>query len=70
MKSNWIHVHGLSALMIAVVAGCSGVLLGGAAFAATTYTLQVAKSAKVKNTSGATSTESIVVNSRRRAIYY
>jgi hypothetical protein len=69
MKPTWIHVQRLPALMIAVVAGCAAVLLVGAAFATTTYTLQVAKSAKVKNASGATSTESIVVNSRGRAIY-
>jgi predicted lipoprotein with Yx(FWY)xxD motif len=67
---SWIHSDRLSALMIVAVTACAAVLLVGAALATTTYTLQVAKSARVKNAVGATSTENIVVNSRSRAVYY
>jgi len=70
MKPSWTHFPRLPALVLAVVTGCAAVLLVGTALATTTYTLQVAKSAKVKNASGKTSTQSIVVNSRGRAVYY
>jgi predicted lipoprotein with Yx(FWY)xxD motif len=58
------------ALILAAVTACAAVLLVAGALAATTYTLQVAKSAKVKDAMGATITEGIVVNSRGRAVYY
>jgi predicted lipoprotein with Yx(FWY)xxD motif len=65
-----MRFHRLPVVMIAAVVGAAAVLLVGAALATTTYTLQVAKSAKVKDAAGMTTTEGIVVNSRGRAVYY
>jgi predicted lipoprotein with Yx(FWY)xxD motif len=59
-----VHV----ALVVAAVAGFAGAALVGFAVART-LTLQVAKGASVTNQSGATKTESIVVNGRGRAVY-
>jgi predicted lipoprotein with Yx(FWY)xxD motif len=70
MRSSWIHFNRLPALVLAVVVGCTAALLVGAALATTMYTLQVAKSAKVTNAAGTTTTMSIVVNSHSRAVYY
>lgn len=54
--------------MIAATAGFAAATLVGIAFAKT-FTLQVAKNAKVTNQSGTTKTENIVVNSRGFAVY-
>jgi predicted lipoprotein with Yx(FWY)xxD motif len=70
MKSSWKHLNRLSALTLTVVAaGLAAVLLVGAALA-TTFTLQVAKQAKVTSATGSTTTENIVVNSRGKAVYW
>jgi predicted lipoprotein with Yx(FWY)xxD motif len=65
-----MHLRRLPALMVVGVAGVATVLLVSAALATTTSTLQVARSAKVTNAAGSTTTENIVVNSRGRAVYY
>jgi predicted lipoprotein with Yx(FWY)xxD motif len=62
--------HRLPALIIGAAIVAATALVVGAALATTTTTLQVAKSAKVKNASGATTTENVVVNSRGRVVYY
>lgn len=59
--------RGARAAVAATAGFAAAVYVGGAI--AKTFTLQVAKSAKVTNQSGATKTESIVVSSRGRAIY-
>jgi predicted lipoprotein with Yx(FWY)xxD motif len=59
-----IHV----AVVIAALAGLASAALVGLAVAKT-LTLQVAKNASVTNQSGSTKTESIVVNSKGRAVY-
>src|SRR5271166_3509005 len=70
MKSSWMHLNRMSALTLAaVVVALAAVLLVGAALA-NTFTLQVAKQAKVTNATGSTSSENIVVNSRGKAVYY
>ena len=56
------------AVVIAVLAGLASAALVGLA-AAKTLTLQVAKRASVTNQSGVTTTESIVVNAKARAVY-
>ena len=53
---------------IVALAGVATALLVGVALART-FTLQVAKNAKVTNTAGKSSKENIVVNSRGRAVY-
>src|ERR1700744_2459891 len=68
------HLHhrrlrrGRLALVIAALAGLATAALVGMAVAKT-ITLQVAKGAAVTNQSGSTATESIVVNSKGRAVY-
>ena len=57
-----------AALLIAALAGLGAAVLVMVA-GARTFTLQVAKSAKVTNTVGATTRENIVVNLRGRAVY-
>jgi predicted lipoprotein with Yx(FWY)xxD motif len=54
--------------LVAAVAGFATAALVGVALAKT-FTLQVAKNAKVTNTTGTTAHENIVVNSRGRAAY-
>jgi predicted lipoprotein with Yx(FWY)xxD motif len=54
--------------MLVAVAGFATAALVGVALAKT-FTLEVAKNAKVTNTMGVTKRENIVVNSRRRALY-
>lgn len=57
-----------TAMLVAAVAGFATAALVGVALAKT-FTLQVAKNAKVTNTIGMTSTENIVVNARGFAVY-
>jgi predicted lipoprotein with Yx(FWY)xxD motif len=57
-----------AAVLVAAVAGFATAALVGAAIAKT-FTLQVAKNAKVTNTMGMTTRENIVVNSRSHAVY-
>lgn len=70
MRSSRMHLGRLPALLLVTVAGFATVLVVGAALAAAGFALQVAKSAKVTNASGSTTTEGIVVNARGRAVYY
>jgi predicted lipoprotein with Yx(FWY)xxD motif len=56
------------AVLVAAVAGFAGAALVGLAVAKT-LTLNVAKTAKVTDQSGSTSTEGIVVNAKGRAVY-
>lgn len=57
-----------AAILVAAVAGFAVAALVGVAIA-NTFTLQVAKNAKVTNQMGMTTRENIVVNSRGRAVY-
>jgi predicted lipoprotein with Yx(FWY)xxD motif len=56
------------AMLAAALAAVAMLALAGIALAKT-FTLQVAKNAKVTDTTGTTKTENIVVNSRRLAVY-
>jgi predicted lipoprotein with Yx(FWY)xxD motif len=56
------------AVVVAALAGLGSAALVGLAVAKT-LTLQVAKGASVTNQSGSTKTESIVINSKGRAVY-
>ena len=62
------HATKLAAAIIAATAGFASAVLVGVAFAKT-FTLQVAKNARVTNQSGATTTENIAVTSRGFAVY-
>jgi predicted lipoprotein with Yx(FWY)xxD motif len=67
------NIHGArrrrsAAMLVAAVAGFATAALVGVAIAKT-FTLQVAKNAKVTNTIGMTTRKNIVVNSRSHAIY-
>ena len=64
------RTHGtkMAAAAIAATAGFAAAALVGVAFART-FTLQVAKNARVTNQSGTTKTENLAVNSRGFAVY-
>lgn len=68
MKASRTGRHRPAVLTLAALTGFATALLVGVALAKT-FTLQVAKNAKVTNQTRMTTTENIVVNSRDRAVY-
>jgi predicted lipoprotein with Yx(FWY)xxD motif len=66
--SKPVHAGGLRAAVVAALAGFATAALVGVAVAKT-FTLQVARNARVTNQAGTTTRESIVVNSRAFAVY-